>query len=84
MSVGIYQRGFNFVARPHCKGNNEKLHIVDRYMLVKNNTEGTYFFGSLAAFVHGKAPQCDVLVHYLSYSIPSGFILVFHSFTNFN
>jgi len=52
-------------------------------MLIKNNKEGTYFFGSLAAFIHGKASQCDDVVHYLSYSIPSGFILVFHSLTNF-
>jgi hypothetical protein len=83
MSGGIYQRGFNFVARLHCKGNNEKLYSVDRYMLVKN-IKGTYFFGSVAAFVHGKAPQCVVLVHYSSYSVPSGFILVSHNLTNLN
>jgi hypothetical protein len=81
-SVGIYHHGFNFIAGQHCKWNNKKFYSVDRYMLV--NKEGTYFFGSVAAFVHGKAPQCVDLVHYLSYSVTIGFILVFHSLTNFN
>jgi len=54
MSLGIYQRGFNFVARQHCKGNNEKLYSVDRYVLINNNKVGTYFFGSVAELFTGK------------------------------
>jgi hypothetical protein len=66
-----------FVARKHCKGNQllhfhgntEHFYIADNYMLVNNNTKGTYYCVSIQQWLHERATV-------LSYTY-SGYLFIF-------